>query len=56
MRVYYNASEYIEFKTADHWESCGSDWCELYDAEDNLLAILNWKHVWLIKMLDSNEG
>jgi hypothetical protein len=51
MRVYFNADQYIQFSTADHWESVGSDWCELYDANDNLLAILNWQHVWLIKML-----
>ena len=51
MRVYYSAEQYIEFPNADHWESVGSDWCELYDKDDNLMAILNWKHVWLIKMI-----
>ena len=56
MRVYYNSNDYIDFKTADHWESVGSDWCELYDGNDNLLAILNWKHVWLIRMLEPTDS
>lgn len=56
MRVYYNSTDYIDFKTADHWESIGSDWCELYDESDNLLAILNWNHVWLIKMLEPTDS
>lgn len=51
MRVYFNAEQYIEFPSAVRWESVGSDWCELYDEEENLLVVLNWKHVWLMKMI-----
>ena len=51
MRVYYNASDYIDFPTATHWSEQFGNWVELADDKEELLAILNWDHVWLIKML-----
>ena len=44
--IYGNeADEYCEFPTATHWESCGGDWVELLDDNDNIVCILNWKHI-----------
>lgn len=52
MRVWFVHDEnYVEYPNADHWEQCGSDWVELCDENDNLIAILNWKHVNRIEMI-----
>ena len=51
MRVYYNAAEYIDFLDATHWEQCGGDWVELADDDGEIIAVLNWKHVWLMRPL-----
>lgn len=51
MRIYYNANEYIDFPSATHWETCGTDWVELSNDAGEIQAILNWKHVWLIKII-----
>ena len=56
MRVYYSASEYIDFPKATHWESCGDDWVELADDNGEIQAILNWKFVWLMRPLDTVVG
>lgn len=51
MRVWFtNSNDYVEYASADHWEMCGS-WVELYDTSDNLIVILNWKHVTRIEMM-----
>jgi hypothetical protein len=49
MRVYYSSGEYIDFPTASHWEQCGTNWVELADDNGNILAVLNWDRVWLMK-------
>jgi len=51
MRVYYSSQEYIDFPTATHWTYQDSSWVELADENDNLVAVLSWRNVWLIKML-----
>ena len=56
MRVYYNAQEYIEFKTATHWGNRSEDWLEILDDNENILAVLNWKYVWLIKMVSNLDA
>lgn len=51
MRVYYSASEYIDFPNATHWESIFDDWVELSDDNGEIQAVINWKFVWLIRPL-----
>ena len=49
MRVYYNANDFVEFPAATHWEACGTDWVELSNDDGEILAVLNWNHVWLMR-------
>lgn len=56
MRVYYSASEYIDFPNATHWESIFDDWVELSDDNGEIQAVINWKFVWLIRPLDVIVG
>lgn len=56
MRVYYSASEYIDFPNATHWESAFDNWVELTDDNGEIQAVLNWEHVWLMRPLDVKVG
>lgn len=56
MRVYYSASEYIDFPNATHWESIFDDWVELSNDDGEIQAVINWKFVWLIRPLDVVVG
>ena len=51
MRVYYSSNEYIDFPTATHWSYQDPYWVELSDDNEQLVAVLSWRNVWLIKML-----
>jgi len=55
MRVYYSDTSYINFLTATHWESIDGDWVELADDDGNIVGILNWKKVWLMRPLSDVE-
>ena len=56
MRVYYSATEYIDFPNATHWESIFDDWVELSSDNGEIQAVINWKFVWLIRPLDVIVG
>jgi len=56
MRIYYSASEYIDFPNATHWESIFDDWVELSNDDGEIQAVINWKFVWLIRPLDVVVG
>lgn len=56
MRVYYSATEYIDFPNATHWESIFDDWVELSNDDGEIQAVINWKFVWLIRPLDVVVG
>lgn len=56
MRVYYNDQTYIDFPNATHWEQIGTDWVELANDDGEIQAVLNWKHVWLMRPLDNEDA
>lgn len=48
MRVYLKEDgwdEYKDYPNATHWESSCSDWLELLNDKEEIVCILNWKHV-----------
>lgn len=48
MRVYLKEDgwdEYKDYPDATHWESSCSDWLELLNDKEEIVCILNWKHV-----------
>jgi len=51
MRVYYSATEYIDFPDCSHWQEVCGNWVELVNEAGEILAVLNWDRVWLMKPL-----
>ena len=56
MRVYYSATEFIDFPNATHWVEAYGNWVELANDNDEIQAVLNWDHVWLIRPLKTEVG
>ena len=56
MRVYYSATDYIDFPNATHWETVFDNWVELADDNGEIQAVLNWDHVWLMRPLETQVG
>ena len=53
MRVYYTNGTYSEYKTATHWDTNGSDdWVELLTEDEEIIAVLIWKHVIRIEIME----
>lgn len=51
MRVYFTNGEMAEYLTATHWAEQSSDWMELTNDREEIVAILNWKHVTRIEFI-----
>ena len=51
MRVWFDDGKFKDFHEATHWEEAGTNWVELSDDKDNLIVILNWRHVQMIEMI-----
>lgn len=55
MRVYFTDSTVTSFNNAVRWEGISDSWVELYDDQDNLIVVLNWKHVQMIEINSDME-
>ena len=51
MRVYFTDGSVTAFNNAMRWENVSNNWVELYDGDDDLIVILNWKQVQMMEIL-----